>query len=120
MGNGAGAGGCNYRTLDDGFLTGKRSMPIAITSQVFENNAKIPVVMPCDRRDSKRRSRPAGEDITRVRLLRIPTRWSLIPLMLRESDATQNCTTFGVEVIGDLPEMQFGEGLCKKPWPEVH
>ena len=83
--------------------------------------AKIPVVMPCDRTAIQTAVKTCGaEDITKVRLLRIPNTLKLEYLYASEAMLPELHERSGVEVIGDLQEMQFGEGLLQNPWPEVH
>jgi hypothetical protein len=92
----------------------------AITSQVLKQS-KIPMVMPCDRTAIQTAVKTCGaEDITKVRLLRIPNTLKLEYLYASEAMLPELRDRPGLEVVGDLQEMQFDGGLLRNPWPEGH
>lgn len=92
----------------------------AITSQVVKQ-AKIPMVMPCDRTAIQTAIKTCGaEDIAKVRLLRIPNTLKLEYIYASEAMLPELRERPGLEVIGALQEMQFSAGLLHNPWPEVH
>jgi hypothetical protein len=92
----------------------------ALTSQVVKQ-AKIPMVMPCDRTAIQTVIKTCGAaDITRVRLLRIPNTLKLEYLYASEAMLSELRARTGFEVVGPLEEMRFEEGRLTNPWPDVH
>ena len=92
----------------------------ALTSQVVMQ-AKIPMVMPCDRTAIQTVIKTCGaEDIARVRLLRIPNTLKLEYLYASEAMLPELRDRPGLEVIGELEDMRFEDGLITNPWPELH
>jgi hypothetical protein len=92
----------------------------ALTSQMVMQ-AKIPMVMPCDRTAIQTVIKTCGsEDISRVRLLRIPNTLKLEYLYASEAMLPELREREGLTVIGDLEEMRFENGRIVNPWPEAH
>lgn len=91
----------------------------ALTSQVVIQ-AKIPMVMPCDRTAIQTVVKTCGAaDISRVRLLRIPNTLKLEYLYASEAMLPELRERPGLDVIGDLEEMRFEEGRLMNAWPEA-
>lgn len=91
----------------------------SITSQVVKQ-AKIPMVMPCDRTAIQTAIKTCGaEDITQVRLLRIPNTLKLEYLYASEAMLPELRERPGFEVIGDLQDMQFTADRLSNPWPDA-
>ncbi len=92
----------------------------SLTSQVLMQ-AKMPMVMPCDRTAIQTAIKTCGAaDITQVRLLRIPNTLKLEYLFASEAMLSELRNREGFEIIGDLEEMRFENGLLTDPWPETH
>ncbi len=92
----------------------------SLTSQVLVQ-AKIPMVMPCDRSAIQTVVKTCGaEDITKPRLLRIPNTLKLEYLYASEAMLPELRDRAGLDVIGDLEEMRFECGRLVNPWPETH
>ncbi len=92
----------------------------AITSQVVIQ-AKIPMVMPCDRTAIQTVVKTCGAaDITQVRLLRIPNTLKLEYIYASEAMLPELRDRPGLEVISDLEEMRFEDGRLVNAWPELH
>jgi hypothetical protein len=92
----------------------------ALTSQVV-SQAKLPMVMPCDRTAIQTVVKTCGaEDIAQVRLLRIPNTLKLEYLYASEAMLPELRNRPGLAVIGDLQEMQFDDGHLMNPWPDAH
>ena len=92
----------------------------ALTSQVLMQ-AKIPMVMPCDRTAIQTVVKTCGaEDIAQVRLLRIPNTLKLEYLYASEAMLPELQNREGLEVIGALEEMQFENGHLVNAWPDAH
>lgn len=92
----------------------------ALTSQVVMQ-AKIPMAMPCDRTAIQTVIKTCGaEDITKVRLLRIPNTLKLEYLYASEAMLPELRDRPGLEVVGQLEDMRFEDGRIVNPWPEVH
>lgn len=92
----------------------------ALTSQVVMQ-AKIPMVMPCDRTAIQTVIKTCGaEDIARVRLLRIPNTLKLEYLYASEAMLPELRYRPGLEVIGELEDIRFEDGRITNPWPERH
>ncbi|MGB3244346.1 MAG: lactate racemase domain-containing protein [Sulfitobacter sp.] len=92
----------------------------AITSQVVIQ-AKIPMVMPCDRSAIQTVVKTCGvADITQVRLLRIPNTLKLEYIYASEAMLPELRERAGLEVISELEEMRFEDGRLTNAWPELH
>lgn len=92
----------------------------ALTSQVLMQ-AKMPMVMPCDRTAIQTAIKTCGAaDITQVRLLRIPNTLKLEYLYASEAMLPELREREGFEVIGELEEMQFEGVLLAANWPDAH
>lgn len=91
----------------------------AITSQVVKQ-AKIPMVMPCDRTAIQTAIKTCGaEDIAQVRLLRIPNTLRLEYVYASEAMLPELRERPGFEVIGAPEEIQFDAGRLSNPWPDM-
>jgi len=92
----------------------------AITSQVVKQ-AKIPMVMPCDRTAIQTAIKTCGApDIAQVRLLRIPNTLKLEYIYASEAMLPELRERLGLEVISPLEEMHFEDGRLANAWPELH
>ena len=92
----------------------------ALTSQVLVQ-AKIPMVMPCDRTAIQTVIKTCGaEDITQVRLLRVPNTLQLEYVYASEAMLPELMERPGLEVVGDPEEMRFDDGRLTNPWPVGH
>lgn len=92
----------------------------ALTSQVLVQ-AKIPMVMPCDKTAIQTAVKTCGaEDIKKVRLLRIPNTLKLEYVYLSEALLPELRDRPGFEIVSDFEEMQFDDGRLITPWPELH
>lgn len=92
----------------------------ALTSQVVMQ-AKIPMVMPCDRTAIQTVIKTCGaEDIAGVRLLRIPNTLKLEYIYASEAMLPELRDRPGLEVIGELQDIRFENGRITNPWPELH
>jgi len=92
----------------------------ALTSQVVMQ-AKIPMVMPCDRTAIQTVIKTCGaEDIRQVRLLRIPNTLKLEYVYASEAILPELRERPGLEVIVAPEEMRFENGRLTNPWPDTH
>lgn len=92
----------------------------ALTSTVLVQ-AKMPMVMPCDRTAIQTAVRSCGaEDITRPRLLRIPNSLHLEYIYASEALLPELEARPGIEIVGPLEEMRFEDGRLANPWPGGH
>ncbi len=91
----------------------------ALTSQVLVQ-AKIPMVMPCDRTAIQTAVKTCGaEDIGQARLLRIANTLKLEYLYASEAMLPELRDRPGFEVVGPLEEMRFtDDGRLANPWPD--
>lgn len=92
----------------------------ALTSTVLIQ-AKMPMVMPDDRSAIQAAVKTCGaEDISRVRLLRIPNTLHLEYLYASEAMLPELEARPGMEIVGPLEEMRFENGRLINSWPEEH
>jgi hypothetical protein len=92
----------------------------ALTSQVVMQ-AKMPMVMPCDRTAIQTVIKTCGaEDIRQVRLLRIPNTLKLEYVYASEAILPELRERPGLEVIVAPEEMRFENGRLTNPWPDTH